>query len=621
MYTPLHPFPDISLVDVMRVYTIILTSFILLFSISCAPTVLLTTDNIQQERIQENTIYRIVKEVDLQGRTITLPQNCTLCFSKNGSLKNGTIIGQNTRIRYSKPFIGESLTILGCRIVNKKLIKDTDVFLSVNHIQSEIQTLFDLSGGIKVSLSQGTYENVERIEINNNVDADFNNSIIRLAFDKYHVGECFYMEPWVDKNLDYVKIKDLSIVGKLHGVSSPKHRSCIQLFYVSEVVLDGVSIDQFYGGPNEYKSDGSDLEDKTRLGTNIINIINYDKCFITNCSTNDLNKEIFWCVPNTNPKNITYFTNNKSTSSSVTGSASFFTLLDGRCVVKNNEVYNYNGSAFNLFCYDSEICDNRFYYGKRSIAIDLSEGILYRSKNVYVHDNECIDTKGLIQAYGENLRIENNRWNNSLSQEGERFYIITISTRDERLTNRNYLGCDNNPDQDRASIGVYIKNNYLIDNGSNSKCEVRCAIVWGSDISFSNNTFGGSSLPVVQFVSGRNFSYSMNKIVSSKEGNYAELLVNNCDNITVTNNTFSRNYTDKDQESTIHIIKALGFLSYKANTTTTDINSQNGKPYIPCYISDYTCLENAEIFVDKERDCNRIETGIDDTLVVLKTNF
>lgn len=608
----------------MKVCYVFIASLVLLFCSSCAPWVLLTMADIQQDRIQENTIYRIDEEIDLQGLSITLPLNCTLCFSDNGCLKNGTIIGQNTLIRYTKPFIGESLTVKGCTIIGKELIKDTEVFLSVNHTQNEIQTLFDISGGIKLKFSKGTYKGIEKIVVDRDIDADFSNSTIQLYHDKCYVAECFYMEPWVDKHVNFFRIKNLVIKGKRSGFKgSDRHRSCIQLFYVSEVVLDGVSIDQFYGGPNEYKNDGSDLADKTRLGTNIINIINYDKCVITNCSTNDLNKEIFWCVPNKNPKNITYFTNNKSTSSSATGSASFFTLIDGRCVVENNEVYNYNGSAFNLFCYDSEIANNRFYDGKRSTAIDLSEGELYRAKNVNIHDNHCTNTKGLITAYGESIRIKHNTWVNNDIRNIERCIVIIITSRDKDIMVEGYyIGCDNNPPTSTQSLDIVVEGNICRNEALGVNNEIRFACVRGNNISFCNNSLCNLSVPVVQLVEGTRFVFKRNAINNTQIGHYAELLINKVVDICVTHNAFSRNFISKDFYYTVHMLNAGGYLIFRDNKVRNDsVNFVSEKVYVPCFVETSDNLNRVDYYVRGTDDDIRIETRINYNGVDFRTNI
>lgn len=44
-----------------------------------------------------NVIYKITKDIDLEGETLTIPAGCTLDF-QGGSFTNGTIILNNTKV-------------------------------------------------------------------------------------------------------------------------------------------------------------------------------------------------------------------------------------------------------------------------------------------------------------------------------------------------------------------------------------------------------------------------------------------------------------------------------------------------------------------------------------------
>ena len=46
---------------------------------------------------KENTIYKIVHDIDLEGETLTIPSGCTLDF-QGGKIINGTIQLSNTKI-------------------------------------------------------------------------------------------------------------------------------------------------------------------------------------------------------------------------------------------------------------------------------------------------------------------------------------------------------------------------------------------------------------------------------------------------------------------------------------------------------------------------------------------
>lgn len=575
----------------------------------------------QLERLKPETVCDVVKSLDLCGRTITLPQNCTLIFGRNGSICNGALNGNGSKMQFVKPFIGESMLIRGCMIAGKDIIRDTDVFLTVHHTQQEIQTLFNISGGVKIEFSRGVYENVEKISILNNIQADFNNSTIRLKWDEKHVGECFYMKLSTNRVTDFFRISNLKIVGHLDGIRNDNiSRRCIQLFGVSEVEFDNISIDKFNGGRSEFRRDSSDLSDKSRIGTSSIAIMNYDKCIIRNCCTNDVNKEIFWCVPNNNPDNITYFINNKSTYSAKSGSSSFFTLLDGRCVVRNNEVHNYRGSAFNVFCYDSEISYNKFYSGKRSVAIDLSEGTMYRAKNVNIHHNECKNTKGMIAAYGENLTITNNRWVNDIDFPKSKCTIITIKTRGKRVPGSKYIGSSNNPQQDTGSRNVIIENNYCANRAVSGENTIHGASLYGVDIHFSNNIMSRLYNPAVLLADGENFVYQNNQIFDSKNNKYTELYIKRGNNITVANNVFCQNIFSKGVCCTVMALDVEGKLVYRGNKVSTIGNFRSGV-YIPCLINEYSKLESAELFVEEgERGVN-VKTGLNPKAVRLKTNI
>lgn len=52
---------------------------------------------IQDKFNRANVIYKITKDIDLGGETLTIPEGCTLDF-QGGSFSNGTIVGNNTSI-------------------------------------------------------------------------------------------------------------------------------------------------------------------------------------------------------------------------------------------------------------------------------------------------------------------------------------------------------------------------------------------------------------------------------------------------------------------------------------------------------------------------------------------
>ena len=52
---------------------------------------------IQNRFNKANTIYKITKDIDLEGETLTIPEGCTLDF-QGGSFTNGSIILSTTKV-------------------------------------------------------------------------------------------------------------------------------------------------------------------------------------------------------------------------------------------------------------------------------------------------------------------------------------------------------------------------------------------------------------------------------------------------------------------------------------------------------------------------------------------
>ena len=87
----------------------------------------------------------IVKQhYDLQGKELVLRNGCTLVF-KGGSFSNGTIIGDNTRIKYYGGVIFDNIGIRGTWVVKNIT---TDMFKDLNYINSLSDVLALTSGNM-----------------------------------------------------------------------------------------------------------------------------------------------------------------------------------------------------------------------------------------------------------------------------------------------------------------------------------------------------------------------------------------------------------------------------------------------------------------------------------------
>lgn len=66
---------------------------------------------IQDKFNKQNTIYKITKDIDLGGGTLTIPKGCTLDF-QGGSFSNGIISGNNTKIKANlEKIFGDTLSL------------------------------------------------------------------------------------------------------------------------------------------------------------------------------------------------------------------------------------------------------------------------------------------------------------------------------------------------------------------------------------------------------------------------------------------------------------------------------------------------------------------------------
>lgn len=67
---------------------------------------------IQDKFNKPNVIYKITKDIDLEGGTLTIPEGCTLDF-QGGSFRNGTITGSNTKVKAGLEKLFNGITIAG----------------------------------------------------------------------------------------------------------------------------------------------------------------------------------------------------------------------------------------------------------------------------------------------------------------------------------------------------------------------------------------------------------------------------------------------------------------------------------------------------------------------------
>lgn len=77
---------------------VIMTSLTAFVSCNCQRSVVCikSTGQLQSQLNKSNTTYLVENLVDLRGKTIVMPKNSVLKFSRNGVLSNGVLVGENT---------------------------------------------------------------------------------------------------------------------------------------------------------------------------------------------------------------------------------------------------------------------------------------------------------------------------------------------------------------------------------------------------------------------------------------------------------------------------------------------------------------------------------------------
>ena len=111
--------------------------------------------NLKRVLIEDSKKFLIYYDYDLQGDTIFIGKNCILDF-RGGSLNNGIIVGQYTKIRGNKSSVFSKIKVSGTWNVPKlssRLFKDC----AENNVLAQLFNLTDSHIQNKVIIEKGTY--------------------------------------------------------------------------------------------------------------------------------------------------------------------------------------------------------------------------------------------------------------------------------------------------------------------------------------------------------------------------------------------------------------------------------------------------------------------------------
>ena len=203
---------------------------------------------------KENTIYEIRYEFDLNGATITIPQGCILQFD-GGKLKNGTLIGQNTKLKYTET-IFYNIEIQGEWVVPKiysYLYDDieNDNLYNLLALQNEkIYNYIYIDGNNEYIV---TPRNLTGLIINSNCTIEINANIRLNITDNSRTS--FILQTWkpnigIDNIIKNVHIKGSgTLIGNFNkDMNNYNSSSCgLRLFYCENAIVEGIKIKDTQG--------------------------------------------------------------------------------------------------------------------------------------------------------------------------------------------------------------------------------------------------------------------------------------------------------------------------------------------------------------------------------------
>lgn len=213
----------------------------------------------QQSKFNKsNMIYKIVNDIDLGNAVLTIPTGCTLDF-QGGSFSNGTIVGQNTKIRTDKIAFKSNVKLKGSFIGD---VRTSWFEIDSTDCTDTLDSIFNVFKGYNIIIDEGIYnistKNLPREDIptqysifilNSNTNVILNGTIKLLSNDltNYQIFRLY--------NIDNVIISgNGSIIGDVethtgttgewgHGISiSSSRHIMVKDISISKCWGDGITI-------------------------------------------------------------------------------------------------------------------------------------------------------------------------------------------------------------------------------------------------------------------------------------------------------------------------------------------------------------------------------------------
>lgn len=223
--------------------------------------------SIQDKFNRANVIYKITKDIDLGGETLTIPEGCTLDF-QGGSFSNGTIVGSNTNIQAGLVKIFNKIKNNGGFICNAVYPQWFGAVANgINYCADEIQEAIDfaINGNIvsnpwdiaqvkghslKVILPAGSYIINKSIYLTNysHIEGE-DRGVTKIVNALLDEGEAiFYCGTYdsqsnIKTSINNASIRNLSINGQdknCIGIFSTAHYTYFENLFIQSCGLHGI---------------------------------------------------------------------------------------------------------------------------------------------------------------------------------------------------------------------------------------------------------------------------------------------------------------------------------------------------------------------------------------------
>lgn len=206
---------------------------------------------------KENTIYVVRYHYDLCGDTITVPNNCVLEFA-GGSLKNGTLDGQNTVINNTdNSNIFKEVAFTGNYFQNY-ICSDWFKYENMCYLFDAIQVLAtsDILTRVVINKMSATYAPIVRnyyrgekesylFRIPSNTYVDFCGSELTLAPNDISFFYAIYI-----KDATNVEVKNLTLIGDIEGHTPTRYNEYSHGIYIyasQKIRINNILSTMFWG--------------------------------------------------------------------------------------------------------------------------------------------------------------------------------------------------------------------------------------------------------------------------------------------------------------------------------------------------------------------------------------